>query len=425
MTAAMRAAAVPAGPRALRVAWVRDGRIVEERMFRERSRVTGLVDGSAKRDVAHGNIDDRLTLFEVNDGAWVLCVPNGATGHVVTNEGRADVGPLATRVRLDETARGKISIGATKVLFQLVVPPPQPSRPRLPLATTHGEIDWTLTILVALSFLIHFGVIGATFSDWMDPVVASEGSVIGVVDMTSKLPGPMIEERSTSEPTSASASTSTSTHTVARTSTSQSSDGRAAALARDAEAMKMSMLAVLGGDLAVKGALDRSEVPVGDLEKAARDASGVDSSASELHLAKNGAAITPGTKLSALGDGRVATSTAHARDVDGPKYEMTTTFPDPMPQLDLERAIAKLGPSFRSCYVRKGLSVDPSMEGKVTIEIRVAANGDVADVTKIDGEGLSAAVEQCIIQRAHNAAVTAPGGSGARGRVPIIFRQQR
>jgi hypothetical protein len=412
MTAAMRAAAMPAGPRALRVAVVREGRIVEERMFRERSRVSGLVD-------------DRLTLFEVKDGAWVLCVPNGATGHVVTSDGRADVGPLATRVRLDETARGKVCIGATKVLFQLVVPPPRPSRPQLPLATTHGEIDWTLTILVALSFLIHFGVIGATFSDWMDPVVASEDSVVGVIDMTSKLPGPMVEERSTSTPTSASTSTAASTSTSASTHARPSADARARALAEDAEAMKMSMLAVLGSGLAVKGALDRSEVPIGDLEAVARDRKGAEDSTGELHLAKSGGIATPGTKLTALGDGRIATSTTQARDVDGPKYDMSTPIPDPAPQLDLERVIAKLRPSFRSCYVRKGLSVDPSMEGKVTIEIRVAANGDVAGVTKVDGEGLSAAVEQCIIERAHNAEVTAPGGSGARARVPIIFRQQR
>jgi hypothetical protein len=65
------------------------------------------------------------------------------------------------------------------------------------------------------------------------------------------------------------------------------------------------------------------------------------------------------------------------------------------------------------------------MEGKLVIDIRIAPNGDVGDVTKVDGAGLSAAVEQCIIERAHNASFTAPGGSGTHARVPIIFRQQR
>jgi hypothetical protein len=52
-------------------------------------------------------------------------------------------------------------------------------------------------------------------------------------------------------------------------------------------------------------------------------------------------------------------------------------------------------------------------------------NGDVKDVTKLDGAGLSPAVEQCIIARAHNGSFSAPGGGGAHARVPTVFRQQR
>ena len=64
------------------------------------------------------------------------------------------------------------------------------------------------------------------------------------------------------------------------------------------------------------------------------------------------------------------------------------------------------------------------MEGKIVIDIKIAPNGDVGDVTKVDGSGLSSAVEQCIIERAHNASFSAPGGTGTHARVPIIFRQQ-
>src|SRR6516162_5643355 len=88
MTSAMRAALVPNATKALRVAIVVEGRIIEERIFRDRKAVRGLVD-------------DRLTLFDVRDGAWFLCVPNGSLGHVTTEAGRTDVGPIATRVRLD------------------------------------------------------------------------------------------------------------------------------------------------------------------------------------------------------------------------------------------------------------------------------------------------------------------------------------
>ena len=47
-------------------------------------------------------------------------------------------------------------------------------RPQLPLSVKGGlasQIDWNLTIIAAFSFLLHFGLIGAMYSDWMDPVV--------------------------------------------------------------------------------------------------------------------------------------------------------------------------------------------------------------------------------------------------------------
>jgi len=177
----MRAAVLPNATKALRVAIVVEGRIIEERVFRDRKAVRGLVD-------------DRLTLFDVRDGAWFLCVPNGSLGHVMTQAGRADVGPIASRIRLDESSRGKIAVGKSTVLFQFVVPPPRPSPPQLPLSTRGRQIDWALTVIVAFSFLVHFGVIGAMFSDWADPVVASEDNVVSIIDMTHKLPQTMVVE---------------------------------------------------------------------------------------------------------------------------------------------------------------------------------------------------------------------------------------
>ncbi len=415
MTAAMRAVAMPTAPRALRVAVVRAGSIVDERMFRERTRVRDLVD-------------ERTTLFDADGASWVLCVPSGATGHVVTSAGHVDVGPLASRIALDDSARGKIVIGSTTILFQLVVPPPRPSRPQLPLATRRAEIDWGLTIIVAFSFLLHFGFIGSIFSDWLDPTIEPEAAVVGLIDMTSKMPIAPVEDHDTSTAAasaSTSASNTTTTHEHAATAR-ETSDARAAALARTAEDMKMSLLTAFTGTIAVEGALNRSDVPTGDLEKIARDARGAHGTNEELHTTTNGGITTPGPRhLTELGESQRHEGTTTERVVAGPKFDMSTTIYDPSPIIDIERPIALLRPSFRSCYVRKGLDVDPTMEGKIVIDIAIAPNGDVKDVTKVSGEGLSSAVEQCIIDRAHNAAFSAPGGTGTHARVPIVFRQQR
>ena len=377
MTAAMCVATMPNAPRVLRVARVVGGRIVEERIFASRERV---------------EIDGRP--FDMS------------------------------RVRFDEKGRGKVVVGRTTLLFQLVIAPPKPSRAPLPRSLTRRSIDWPLTILAALSFLFHFGVVGATFSDWLDPIVDEGGGGAVKLVETSAPSAPQVVE----EPGAPVGALATH-HTMAATRPSRATSeaSRAASLAREADAMQLSILGTFTGGPAVEAALRRSEIPLPDLTRVAREDRGADATGRELSLGTGGAATVPGTKLRDLGDHSGGDMRdGHGRDPNGPKVDVIVTPPEPPPGGGdiFGPAIARLHPSFRSCYVHKGLDVDPSMEGKVTIEIDVAPNGDVAHVSKVSGEGLSAAVEACIMQRAQTASFPAPGGSGARGRVPIVFRRQ-
>lgn len=91
--------------------------------------------------------------------------------------------------------------------------------------------------------------------------------------------------------------------------------------------------------------------------------------------------------------------------------------------MNAERSIARLRPGFRACYNR-GLATDPSMSGNLVMSLKVAANGDVTDVTKASGTGLSSEVEQCILRRAKAASFDAPGGSGSTLRAPVTFVAQ-
>jgi len=84
-----------------------------------------------------------------------------------------------------------------------------------------------------------------------------------------------------------------------------------------------------------------------------------------------------------------------------------------------ESAIAKLRPGFRSCY-NKGLANDPSMSGSMTIAIKIAANGDITDVSKTGGSGLSSDVETCIVKRARNGTFDATPTGGTIS-VPVRF----
>jgi hypothetical protein len=123
-----------------------------------------------------------------------------------------DIPTGRARVKLTEEARGKIVIGDTTFLFQFVAPPPVQPRPQLPLAVKGGiasTIDWTLTIIAAFSFLLHFGLVGAMYSDWMDPVVGDDFNVAGLVDLMKNIPAPPVVEPVDTNPVATATSTAT------------------------------------------------------------------------------------------------------------------------------------------------------------------------------------------------------------------------
>ena len=149
----------------LRVAQVRAGRVIEERLIKDRGPF--MVEGA--------------TLFEPNDPSYVLCIARGMSARIALESGVLEVEGHEgepQRIPLTDMSRGRVVMGELTVLFQFVEPPPPQARPHLPLAVKEGffsQIDWNFTIVAAFSFLLHFGFIGAMYSDWMDSG-RSEGS---------------------------------------------------------------------------------------------------------------------------------------------------------------------------------------------------------------------------------------------------------
>jgi hypothetical protein len=65
------------------------------------------------------------------------------------------------------------------------------------------------------------------------------------------------------------------------------------------------------------------------------------------------------------------------------------------------------------------------MQGKMVALVKLAPNGDVTSVEKVDGEGLSEGVEACVMKKIKNGSFDAPGGTGSQFRVPIGFYTQK
>jgi hypothetical protein len=450
MTAVMRAMAQTTGPKVLRIGLVQGGRVIEERIIKQRTSVTIGQSEKSMFVIPAQSIPSQFKLFELIGSDYYLNFLDGMTGRVALQTGISDLAGLrgqakrignAYQVKLTEEARGKVVAGETTFLFQFVAPPPPQPRPQLPLAVKGGlasQIDWNLTIIAAFSFLLHFGLIGAMYSDWMDPVLNDDLTAGGLIDMMKNIPPAPVEtpaETTTAVATATASATATAAAASPPSGGHQSggghvSDRQAAALAAQAEAIQMQMLAAFGGGSAVQGALNRGDIPPVDLTGAAASGAGVSASTGNgLNLGSAGGPVHPGGGSGGLAGigatkGEGNGSAGVAKEVRGPTGDAqvgSTTATVAVANAD--RVVAGLRPGFRSCY-NQGLNTDPGMSGKVMISAKISPNGEVASADGTQNTGLSAAVVQCLLRKVRNAQFDAPGANGSTIQIPVTFVQQ-
>jgi len=442
----MRAMAQASGPKVLRIGLVQDGRVIEERIIKQRTSVTVGASEKAIFVVPTPNIPAQFKLFELIGNDYHLNFLDGMTGRVALQSGITDISNLrgqakkignAYQVRLTDEARGKVVIGGTTFLFQFVAPPPPQPRPQLPLSVKGGlasQIDWNLTIIAAFSFLLHFGVIGAMYSDWMDPVINDDAAAGGLIDMMKNIPAAPIEvppDPVSTAPTSTAAATAAPAAAAPKASGPQKmSTSQAAALSAQADQIQMQMLAAFGGGSAVQGALNRGDIPPVDLGSAAASGAGVSASTGNgLNLGTGGGAIRPGGGTGGLGSigttaggggGGAGKETAVAGPTGKVDVGATTAT---VAVANAGAVVAGLRAGFRSCY-NSGLNVDPTMSGRVNLSVKISPNGEVSSADPSGNTGLSDQVVQCLIRKVRNAQFDAPGPSGSTLMIPITFVQQ-
>jgi hypothetical protein len=158
--------------RILRIGVLLGGKIVEERLIRERMPVS--VGQSMKNtfSVPAEGLPLEFTMFAIDDGKYYLRFLPKMDGRL--SDGDAQVNTLdalkqkgATQadgyfqVPLGDAARGKVSLGDLTILFQLVAEPPRQPKPMLP-ASVRGSfadrIDPRLAVIVGGSIVLHFAV---------------------------------------------------------------------------------------------------------------------------------------------------------------------------------------------------------------------------------------------------------------------------
>jgi hypothetical protein len=467
MTSVMRAITLTNAPRVPRVAVVHRGKIVEERLIRQRTSVTIGSAESAMFVVANAPLPGTFQLLELVGNDYWLRFTDHMAGRVALATGPMDLAALKSvsqvvngcyRVKLTDDARGKIVVGDTTFLFQIVPCPPAQSRPKLPLGVmtnAAGRIDWSLTIVAAFSFLIHFGIVGAAYSDWMDPVVDTDRAVAGVIDMSKRLDSVPIEDKSKPDPNTTKPDPNTTkpdttkpvannttphntttnntrpsnSHNNSTTSTTSSvSDAEAARLASRANEMGMDILGAKNSGPAVQNVLDRNNVPAVDLSNAAAQNSAISTKPDNgLKTGPGGPVASKSNGLPGIAGDRTksnsSTTAGPENNVPPPPVIIDTVQPVPSATVsDADRVIASLRPRFRKCY-QDGLNGDPTMQGRTVLVASVGPNGEVKSVSVAESQGLSPGVNACL-SRALNNAQFATNSGGANLKVPISFHQQ-
>jgi outer membrane biosynthesis protein TonB len=450
MTAVMRAVA-QTGPKVLRIGLVQSGRVIEERIIKQRTHVTVGPNEKNMFVTATGNLPSTFRLFELVGNDYTLNFLDDMTGRVALPTGISDLTVLkgqarrnqqgAYQIRLTEDSRGKVVVGDTTFLFQFVAPPPIQPKPQLPVSVTRGatSIDWATTMIAAFSFLIHFSAIGSIYSEWLDPVVDYDVNISNLLDSVKSLPPPPPIEEPTEKPDDTAQPDKTAEAPKQQSASKGGapskaaggamSNAAAAALSNQLDQMEMATLGALGSaGPATEGVLKTGEVPTGALDKAAASSAGV--GVGGLTLGGGGGAIRPGAAgggLGAIGSTTAGggTGTGAVQEVKGPKGNASTgsAAVSGGSVSNAARVVAGMRAGFRNCYNR-ALAQNPDVEGRISLSIKVGPGGEVQGVSASPSGNLPDSVVSCVKARAQAAQFDPPQGGLAVIQVPVTFVKQ-
>jgi hypothetical protein len=431
MTAVMRAVSVATGPKVLRIGLVQAGKVIEERVVKQRSHVS--VGPSEKNMfvVLGPNLPASFRLFELINNEYYLNFLDGMGGRVALQTGPTDLASLkgqarrspqgAYQVRLTDDARGKVTVGETTFLFQFVAPPPVMPKPQLPAsvkANWADRIDWSMTVIAAFSFLLHFGAVGFFYSDWADKVVDDE-AVAGLLERIKSLPPlPPVETAQTTE-------TSDQGTTAEKAAPKSPSSGggakqagggpgpakgsvskaEGAALLSKLDQMDAATIGALSNSgAATQGVLREGNVPTGSLDTFANSSAGVGASGpGGLKMTgPGGGPVTPGKGgggLASVGSGGGAEGTRGSGEgtkLEGPKASVSGGGSVSVGKVsNAERVLAAARGRIRACY-QNGLNSNPDMEGRVSFVVSIGGSGSVSNANVTPTGTINGSVVSCI-----------------------------
>lgn len=445
MTRAMNAARDPrTGPRTLRVAMVRDGKVVAEHRTQNEDVTIG-TSTRAHFTVASG--PERHALFVFRRGALRLDVPRDA-------EAKVTPAPIDDVLSADARGRIKFSDGTT-VLFQRIPTPPVVVRAQLPSVVRggfSGNVDWTFTAFVVATAMLMTGfLIALENHDWpIENTLASQIRNFEAIFEEPPMPEPPDDEwaqqdppddddevvaTNEDEPTESREAPTTREPRNARRSPADRAAEQAARIAQataEAEAQILLLGARLDNEAGAFRDLVGAGAPIAEAAEVMRQVDGVSLHASNDRVvtrsAENRGNRCIGTRcLGARGRSVPMEREAGMEIVEQiirTRVSLTRAEPLDPGEFDDQRVIRRVRGkrrAVRACYERI-LGRERDTRGRITIELTVQRAGNVR-ARAVDNSTGSSALASCITRRLNSIRFPTGPERPVDYRFPFMFDQ--
>jgi TonB family protein len=467
MTMAMQAVSTkPGGPKVLRIGLIQAGKIVEERIIRQRETVT--VGTSEKNHfiVQAPNLATKFDLFQLVGDDYILNFTEHMKGRVGLPGGVQDLDQLRSsggarnagnhwQIKLNDNSKGKIVIGDVTLLFQFVAPPPVMPRPQLPAAARGGfvkSIDWLFTSFIVFAYMVLFGfIIYLENADWPidDGIVAVPERAARLIFQEPPPPEPEPEEvvddgeveEEEGEVEAVAEAPTPSPSKAADTGPAPDAAAQAEAQARIAQEAASQAEAMILGALGSGGALSdvlAGGAVTGNAEDILSQAAGVgvasgDSSGSLRTRSGGGGSGQAGAlgSLAKAGGGQATkardTGQVQERKISGRINVGSGGDVGGAGVFDANQVVRQIRARLRAiqnCYENE-LRKNPTLAGKVAVQFTIEERGNVTGARATENTTGSDAVASCVVSTiARFRFNPGPEGGSVAFSYPFVFAPQ-
>lgn len=420
----------------LRIGVLQDGRLVEERLLRERAAVSiGPTAGDTIIVPASAALPRSVKLFEATASGYLLHLGAGMEA-TFSDGGEARRLAPGARVSLGGRARGRVVVGDLALLFQLIDLPAEAPRAPLPPSLRRGlgeRLDGAMIAIVGVSLLAHLGMVAYLHQlDWPRRPDFTAAATMDSWSMPRALPSP-VHVVSPRAPRSSAAdpprppgtpSSRPLGHRVSHRSSAPPAPPSLAEIRR-------------AGALGVLTSSTEGVDSIADLLARGRPDSDGDGTFGEVR--SHTAPAVPGLGTRGLpSDPRVAAIAATRADGPTPVTSgerrpeavavLRRSILHSEPPLDVEgfdpstlaRALSQRKGAFLACYDR-ALKHDRRLAGKLELHVAVSAIGRVTAAT-IESDSLGdAELARCIVASVRAWQLPPLGEHGGEFTCPLVF----